>query len=217
MAKLGYGTVAAIYDWLGHVWTGGQIRASKLSQLDNIHAGQRVLYAGAGTGEDALEAARRGAKVVVVELAPEMLARVQRRFDEAGLRAELICGDLFAHARPGAYDLVAANYFLNVFGRARMEAMAAHLTAQLKPGGTLMIADFAPPSGNLLQRLGAELHHGIPALVFALIVQQVPHAIYDYRPLLAGLGLRLDEVRYFQLYGLGPRRLMSLTATRAAG
>ena len=115
------------------------------------------------------------------------------------------------------YDLVAANYFLNVFGRARMEAMAAHLTAQLKPGGTLMIADFAPPSGNLLQRLGAELHHGIPALVFALIVQQVPHAIYDYRPLLAGLGLRLDEVRYFQLYGRGPRRLMSLTATRAAG
>jgi ubiquinone/menaquinone biosynthesis C-methylase UbiE len=214
MATTGYGNVAFIYDLLGDLWTGGQIRQSKLSQIDKIKRGDKILYAGAGTGEDALEAARRGAEVVVVELAPEMLERVRKRFEEAGLQAELICGDLFEHLRVGHYDIVAANYFLNVFGRARMQEMAAHLTTQLKPDGKLLIADFAPPSGGWLCRLGAELHHGIPALAFTLLVQQTPHKIYDYRPILPGLGLQLEEVQYFRLYGFGPRRLMSLTATR---
>src|SRR5262245_46786191 len=63
-----YDRVASLYDILSHVYSGGQIRACKAAQLTHIKPTDRVLYAGVGGGEDALEAARLGASVTVVDL-----------------------------------------------------------------------------------------------------------------------------------------------------
>ena len=84
-----YGVVAKIYDALGHIYSGGQIRASKAAQLDVIEPGQRVLYAGAGGGEDAVMAAKQGAIVTVVELSPEMVEQCRRRFEKAGVDGQI--------------------------------------------------------------------------------------------------------------------------------
>jgi len=87
-----YGPVAGFYDWLAAFYSRGQIGASKRGQLEVIESGDRVLYAGVGRGADALMAARFGAHVTGVDLAPEMLERLAKQFAREDLEAELICG-----------------------------------------------------------------------------------------------------------------------------
>ena len=81
--------IAPIYDLLAQCYSFGQISRSKLSQVAHLKAGERVLYAGAGSAEDAIAAAVLGAQVTVVELSPNMLERAQRKALEAVLRASL--------------------------------------------------------------------------------------------------------------------------------
>jgi len=208
MRDLRYGRFAAVYDLFGTVWTGGRIRASKLSQIEEIKTGDRVLYAGSGTGEDALAAAQKGAHVVIVELAPQMLRRTRQRFEDAMMTAEFICADAGQHFSPDGYDVVVANFFLNVFEPEAMERMARHLAGLVNRGGKMLIADFAPPSGGFLSRWGAQLHHGLPMLFFAATANQPLHHIYDYQTVLTTAGLRTQRVRYF-----GPW-MLSISATR---
>jgi ubiquinone/menaquinone biosynthesis C-methylase UbiE len=197
MRELHYGRVAPFYDLLGTVWTGGRIRASKLSQIDEIQRGDKVLYVGCGTGEDALAAAKKGADVVVVELAPQMLERTRRRFNNANAAAEFICGNAWDHVRPDGYDAVVANFFLNIFEPDVMPRMVRHLGALVRPGGKMFIADFAPLSGGFFSRLGAQIHHGVPVLAFAVTTNQPIHPIYDYQPVLREVRFSRQSVRNF--------------------
>ena len=143
-ANTDYSSVANLYDSLGHLYSGGQIAATKASQINHISTGDRVLYAGVGGGEDARLAAKAGAKVTVVDLSQAMLDRAIVGFERAGVRddIEVICGDIMEHARHGHYDVVVANFFLNVFDTELMPQVMKHLALQLRDGGTFMIADF---------------------------------------------------------------------------
>ena len=60
--RTNYSSVARLYDALGYLYSGGQISAAKAAQIRYISAGDRVLYAGVGGGEDALLAARARAQ-----------------------------------------------------------------------------------------------------------------------------------------------------------
>ena len=56
-----------------------QMRATLLSWLPADMSGQRVLDAGCGTGALAIEAARRGAEVVAIDLSPTLVALARDR------------------------------------------------------------------------------------------------------------------------------------------
>ena len=58
-----YDRAAWFYEKSAKIYSTNQIRASKRYQLQYIEPGQTVLYLGAGAGEDAVMAARHGAKV----------------------------------------------------------------------------------------------------------------------------------------------------------
>jgi demethylmenaquinone methyltransferase/2-methoxy-6-polyprenyl-1,4-benzoquinol methylase len=122
-----YGTIARFYDWLAGVYSRGQIAASKRGQLDEIECGDRVLYAGVGTGQDALRAVRAGARVTAIDLAPEMLERFAKQLAREDLDAELVCGDVSVYKPSGLYDVVVANYFLNLFDVEHAREMLRHL------------------------------------------------------------------------------------------
>ena len=92
-----YGSIAGSYDWLAAVYSRGRIGASKREQLDAIERGDRVLYAGVGRGKDALLAARWGAHVTAIDLAPQMLSRLSKQLTSEGLESELIRGDVSSH------------------------------------------------------------------------------------------------------------------------
>jgi ubiquinone/menaquinone biosynthesis C-methylase UbiE len=134
-ANRSYNAVAWFYETTARWYSRGRIGASKAWQVQHLNSGDRVLYAGVGTGEDALLAARRGAKVTCVDVAPKMLQRAQRRIEAEGLTAEFVCSDIAAVEAAGSFAAVAADYFLNLFDDGTVAALVDHLVAMLRPGG----------------------------------------------------------------------------------
>jgi len=198
-----YGVVAGFYDELAALYSLGRIPATKRLQRDWIARGDRVLYAGVGRGEDALEALHRGARVTAVDLAPRMLERLRRRLGREGLEATLLVGDVARVDLEGCFDVVVANYFLNLFDQAHAEAMLARLVERVAPGGALFIADFAPARGGRLGRWLTALHYRpVNAIVWALGLCAW-HPIFDHRAMLGRAGLVIEaEVRLS--LGCGP-------------
>ena len=90
MADKNYDLVARVYDSLGMIYSGGQIHAAKNSQLDEMQAGDKVLYVGVGPGEDAVLAAQHGARVTCIDLSSQMLRQAETRMERHGCRAEFL-------------------------------------------------------------------------------------------------------------------------------
>jgi magnesium-protoporphyrin O-methyltransferase len=85
-----------------------EMRAKLLDWLPHDLAGARLLDAGCGTGALSVEAARRGADVVAIDLSPTLigLARERSPADLPG-RIEFVAGDMLSPAF-GAFDYVVA-------------------------------------------------------------------------------------------------------------
>jgi len=74
-----------------------RMRATLLSWLPEDLTGRRVLDAGCGTGALAVEAARRGAQVVAIDLSPTLVALARERAggDVGDGHIEFMSGDMF--------------------------------------------------------------------------------------------------------------------------
>ena len=215
-ARSRYNHTAWFYEPLAALYSCCKIRASKFYQIDYMRPGQKVLYAGVGCGEDAIEAARRGMDVTCIDLSSGMLARVEKKRRRAGVALELICGDLMEHTRLGQYDVVCANYFLNVFTPEVMETVLRHLRGLLKPGGRLMIADFAAPQGGLPFRAALVLYYRIANVFYWLLSRSNLHPIYDYAKLVPRFGFQVEKLALHPLFPGGPRFFQTLI-TRQTG
>jgi len=86
-----------------------RMRTTLLSWLPEDLRGRRILDAGCGTGALAIEAARRGADVVAIDLSPTLVALAQERLPESlGTGTVLFCsGDMLDPAL-GEFDHVVA-------------------------------------------------------------------------------------------------------------
>jgi len=88
-----------------------RMRAQLLDWLPQDLHGARILDAGCGTGALALEAARRGAQVVAIDLSPALVDVARRRMaelrDEAADRIDWRSGDML-DAALGPFDHVVA-------------------------------------------------------------------------------------------------------------
>jgi demethylphylloquinol methyltransferase len=190
--------IADAYARLGDIYSWGQIRACKAAQMRNIAPGTRVLYAGVGGGEDAVMAAQKGAHVTVIDLSPRMLTEATKRITAAGLdgQVECICGDILDHDRCGYYDVVCANFFLNVFAEPIMREMMQYLATLLRPTGMLLIADLAPVEGPAWQRMARRIYFGVPAIACRLLAGSAMHRIYDFRVHLHQANLSLAQTTF---------------------
>lgn len=215
-ARPSYGSVAWCYEQIAALYSGGAIPAAKASQICELRSGDRVLYAGVGSGEDALLAARRGVRLTCLDVSDRMLARSERRLRREGFDAELYCESLFDHDRRAAYDVVAANFVLNLFPEALMRAALAQLATLLRPGGSLLIADFAPADGSGFGRLFARAYYRPVNLAAWGLRLCSLHPLYDYAPQLAPLGLGLVRRERFRVFGRGPAWFESLVAQKAS-
>ena len=205
-----YGALAWCYDELASAYSAGRIRAAKHAHLADLVPGERVLYVGAGRAEEALVAARLGAKVTVLDCAPEMVDRFRGARDAAGLSGEAVVGDLFTSgAVAGDYDCIAAHFVLNVFSRAVALEALAHLTRQLGPGGRLVTADFAPPSGSGPIRLLAHAYYLPLNLAGWSMGLAAFHGIHDIEAMLETLGWQVAHRTRF-----GPYEALTAVAKR---
>jgi magnesium-protoporphyrin O-methyltransferase len=116
-----------------------RMRATLLSWLPQDLHGRRVLDAGCGTGALAVEAARRGAEVVAVDLAGTLLDLARTRLP-AGLRVEFRAGDMLDPGL-GRFDHVVAMDSLIHYRATDMARAVAALAARTEHS---VLFTFAP-------------------------------------------------------------------------
>jgi len=119
-----------------------------------------LLDLGTGTGRMLELLASLATRAVGIDQSPQMLAVARARLERSGLRnAQLRQGDLYAlPVEPYSFDLVILHqvlHYLDEPSRAIREAARA-----LRPGGRLVVVDFAPHSEETLREAHAHRRLG---------------------------------------------------------
>ena len=157
----------------------------------HLSPGTRVLDVACGTGNTAIPAARTGATVTGVDIAPNLVAQAKERAREAGVAAEFREGDAEQLDFPDAsFDVV-----ISVFGAMfapRPERTAAELLRVCRPGGIIAMGNWTPP--------------GFTGKMFALSAKHVPPPPGIPAPVLWG-----DEDTVRQRFGSAAKQV---TCTR---
>jgi demethylmenaquinone methyltransferase/2-methoxy-6-polyprenyl-1,4-benzoquinol methylase len=204
-----YQRVASVYDGLAALYSGGGIRRAKLAHLTWVEPGQRILYVGSGTGLEAVAARSQGAEVTLLDTSSAMLDRAQHRFERDGLAVgapgvELRLEALEAHTPARPYDVVVASFFLNVYGQSSLSGAIARLGELVRPGGRLVVADFAAPSAARTLRAVQRAYYVPPLVLFRVLTQNPWHELYDYARALEAFGSHFGppERRSVRAFGL---------------
>ena len=128
-----------------------RMRDNMLSRLPLDLRGRRILDAGCGTGALAVEAARRGAEVVAVDLSPRLVALARQRIPNDLLgHVELRSGDMFLPSL-GEFDHVVAMDSLIHYQAADVVQSLANLATRTRYS---VVFTFAP-SNALLRTMHA--------------------------------------------------------------
>jgi demethylmenaquinone methyltransferase/2-methoxy-6-polyprenyl-1,4-benzoquinol methylase len=137
--------IAPVYDVMNHVMTAGLDRRwRKLAVHEAVWPGDRVLDACCGTGDLAIEAERRGGRVVGLDFSGRMLERARKKSGAI----EWVQGD--ALALPfGAGEFDAATVGFGVRNLADLEEGLRELARVLRPGGKLAVLEITRPRGIL--------------------------------------------------------------------
>jgi SAM-dependent methyltransferase len=117
--------------------------AAEFVQRLGLTQGTRVLDVACGTGSLALPAARAGADVTGVDIAPNLVEQARRRAAAEGLRARFDEGD--AEALPysdGTFDAVISMF--GVMFAPRQELAANELLRVCRKGGRIALANWTP-------------------------------------------------------------------------
>lgn len=201
-----YKYIGPIYDLLGRLYSGKTIDHCKNAMLDgqSIKPGTRILFAGVGHGRDAIHAAKLGADVTVVDLSETMLRKFQETQEKEapGISVRRIHSDIMKVDETGEYDMVVANFFLNVFNEGMMVKVLEHLITLGKPGADIVVGDFSYPTGGLLARTIKKIYWYIPVIAFWLLTSNALHKIYNYPEHMQKLGLEIRDIKHFRLLNM---------------
>lgn len=120
--------------------------------------GHALLDVATGTGNAALEAARRGARVTGLDITPDLLAVAGERAEREGLTISFDEGD----AADLPYEDDSFDRVVSVFGAMfvpNQAAAASELLRVCRPGGTVVVAAWTPDglNGQMFGTLAAHL------------------------------------------------------------
>ena len=102
-------------------------------------AGLTVLDYGCGSGENLIHLAYRGAKVIELDLSPELLEIARKRAIAHQVRAEFVVGSGYNTGLPDAsVDVVFA---IAIFHHLELEAAKAELRRIMKPNGVVILQE----------------------------------------------------------------------------
>ena len=115
-----------------------------------ITMGERILDAGCGTGATTIPAAQYAGpegRVDGIDLSAQMLALAQSKASTLSLEnVALHVGDISEWSGEGPYDVILSAY--SIFFLPDMDAGAAHLVSNLRPGGRLALSTWAEGALN---------------------------------------------------------------------
>lgn len=142
---------AAHYDFLLGLATRGkeQIFREKVLRLARLATGESVLDVGCGTGTLAVAAKRRVGPTGIVcgiDASPEMIAKAGKKAKKAGVevvfKRELVQSLPFPNAQ---FDVVLSTLMLHHLPTTARQQCAHEIQRVLKPGGRVLVVDFAEP------------------------------------------------------------------------
>ena len=124
----------------------------------NLRPGMTVLDVACGTGNLAIPAARAGADVTGVDIAPNLVEQARENAKREGLNAQFDEGD--AEALP--YADASFDAVVTMFGAMfapRPELVAAELKRVCRPGGIIAMANWTPAGfiGQMFKTMGAHV------------------------------------------------------------
>ncbi len=137
--------IAPVYDVMNCVMTAGLDRRwRKLAVTEVVWPGDRVLDACCGTGDLAVEAERRGGRVVGLDFSEKMLERARPKSGAI----EWVQGDALALPfSDGEFD--AATVGFGVRNLVDLDGGLRELARVLRPGGKLAVLEITRPRGIL--------------------------------------------------------------------
>ena len=137
--------VAPVYDGMNRAMTAGLDRRwRRLAVRAVVWPGDRVLDVCCGTGDLAVEAERRGGRVVGVDFSERMLERARRKSGTI----EWVQGDALSLGfADDEFDVVTVGFGVRNF--ADLERGLGELARVLRPGGRLAVLEITRPSGVL--------------------------------------------------------------------
>lgn len=148
-----------------------------------------------GAGRNALWLARRGYKVVALDISWEGLQRLQRRARAERLDIHIVLADLEAFAfPPDSFDLIVNSRFL-------LRSLFPTFRSALKPGGLLLVETF---SVDEIEVLGGDIRRA-----YALERGELRQVFWDFEMLLYEEGV-FEEAE-------GERGLARMVARRPTG
>jgi ubiquinone/menaquinone biosynthesis C-methylase UbiE len=136
----------------GRIARGYELGSAQFITRLGLSAGERVLDVATGTGNLAIPAARAGAKVTGVDIAPNLVTQAKARAAAEGLTIRLDVGD----AEALCYDDDEFDTAVSMFGAmfaARPGRAAAELLRVVRSGGRIAMANWTPSSfiGEMLK------------------------------------------------------------------
>ncbi|HQG32716.1 MAG TPA: class I SAM-dependent methyltransferase [Deltaproteobacteria bacterium] len=201
--KDGYWLVGFQYELSGALYSLGRIPRCKSAMLKHLKPGDKVLVAGVGHGTEAIEASRLGADVTAIDLSETMLKhfrkRIARENPRSGIR--VIHDDVFNFKETGQYDMVIANFFLNVFSETRVKEVANHLGTLVKPDGYFVVGEFVLPEKGW-RGLIQSINWYIAISIYSSTTEAVFHPVWNYPGLVEGAGCTIQDIEYFTIGGV---------------
>jgi demethylphylloquinol methyltransferase len=202
--KDGYWLVGWQYEFTGILYSLGQIPRCKNAQLKYLKPGDKLLVAGVGHGTEAVEASKLGADVTAVDLSATMLKHFKSRIAKEKPPKEItvVHDDIFNIKDVGKYDMVIANFFLNVFNETRVKEVADHLATLVKPGGYFGCGEFILPEPSGWRRIVQQINWYVAISIYSSTTEAVFHPVWNYAGLVEGSGCPVEEIEYFKVLGV---------------
>lgn len=219
-----YKIIGPLYDFLSLIYSGRQIHKAKTAMNADLKEGDKILFAGVGHGRDAIDAAERGAQVTVVDLSATMLKNFEKNLKGRNFKHPIrtVHSDILKFDEVGEYDMVTANFFLNVFPEDFMVTVMRHLSTLVKPGGHFVVGDFHLPQGNIFKRAFQNAYWYIAVGIFTVFAKNAFHKVYDYPKHLEALGFKVEKTQAFNvllipcLWSLKASRVVQANTQQAA-
>ena len=144
--------VSGDFGKIAESFTGG---AAEFVEQLNLKPGVRVLDVACGSGNQSIPAARAGAQVTGVDIAPNLIEQARKRAAEEDLKIQFDEGD----AENLPYADAAFDVVMTMFGAMfapRPERVSAELLRVCRPGGVIAMGNWTPAGfiGQMFKLVG---------------------------------------------------------------